>query len=156
MFQIRPAEAHDAPRMFEVWSTRPGCNDDQSAYRNAFVSNIREFRPPFGAWVAEVHEGIAAFATISPLRFNPALVETMAEYGTYVDRAHQRRGIARALACAVVAHARSTRLEWILAFVGEFNVASSALFDQLGWTACGRVPPSELREGLNIRAIRVG
>jgi ribosomal-protein-alanine N-acetyltransferase len=89
-------------------------------------------RPWARLWVAtEAGYGVVAFAVAWHVTDEIHLLNV----ATRADR--QRRGIARALLCGLVAYAREVRARHVLLEVRRSNVAAIGLYRQLGFFAMG-------------------
>jgi L-amino acid N-acyltransferase YncA len=98
----------------------------------------------FKFWVAESGSGgIAGWQALMPYGNNPFSRELNAESSTYVRADSQAGGVAQILLFHVIAHAKTTPLHHVVAFVAEDNQAIDQIGKKLGgWQRSGLIPPS--------------
>ena len=151
---VEPMKPSDAGEVFALWAARPHAFD-QERHRDAFINALGRLAPPFGAWVVRDGGAVVAFAAVTPMRFNLALRGTMGEFAVYVAATHLRRGFGRALIAFVAGTTHGRDLEWLIAFIGESNAASRALFASAGWRSIGCVPRTRARQAVELHAFEL-
>lgn len=97
----------------------------------------------FKFWVAESEQGeIAGWQSLMPYGNNPFSRELNGESSTYVNPRAQAGGVAQILLFHVIAHAKTTPLHHVVAFVAEDNQAIDQIGKKHGWQRAGLIPPS--------------
>jgi GNAT superfamily N-acetyltransferase len=84
-------------------------------------------------WVAEVDGRAAGFAGVEYEPWHARLVL----WHLYVDRAHRRAGLARALLAEVEAHGRRVGARSVWLETTSLNVPGVAAYNRLGYALCG-------------------
>jgi len=141
---MRRAVEGDLDRIYEIWRARPGAGSNDRAsdgrfHRDGFKEGVL-LSSPFGFWVAQVGGRVVGWSSLTPTRFNPALRETMAEAGAYVDPAHRGSGLGFEILQFACHSAHGSPLEWILGYVAASNAAILAVSRRIGFELVGDIP----------------
>lgn len=145
MTPIRDARRTDLPRIVAIYNTaipgRMATADTEPvtvASREGWFAEFDPRRRPL--WVHEAPDGdIAGWLSLRSFYGRPAYGATV-EAAVYVDPAHARRGVARALLDHALAAAPGLGIRTVLAYVFAHNAPSIALFERAGFAAWGRLP----------------
>lgn len=145
MTAIRDARASDLPRIVAIYNASiPGrmATADTApvtvASREGWFAEFDPARRPL--WVYAAPDGaIAGWLSLRSFYGRPAYGATV-ETAVYVDPAHARRGVARALVGHALAAAPALGIRTILAFVFAHNAPSIELFERAGFAAWGLLP----------------
>ena len=81
-------------------------------------------------------DAVLGFAFYLPYRVKPAYAKTK-EVTVYIAEEHRRRGAARALYAALIAHARERAVHSLVAVIAGDNPASVALHEELDFERVG-------------------
>ena len=114
----------------------------------------------YPVWVDErPRDGIVGWLSFSRFYGRPAYAAT-AEVAIYVDPAHSRQGVARALMSRAIQRAPALGLTTFLGFVFGHNAPSLALCGTFGFETWGRLPRVAVLDGVDrdlvILGLRVG
>lgn len=141
---LRLATIHDLPAIVRIYNQavelqqsadlEPVSVDGRRAW---FAAHPPERRP---LWVAEVAGEVAGWCSLSDYRPGRAAVAHTAEVSYYVDAAHRRRGLGRALLSHALAAAPALGVTVLFAIVLEDNAASLGLLKQHAFQAWGHLP----------------
>jgi len=138
---IRPAAPSDAARCAAIY--RPFVTDSWVSFETdppdtmEMASRIAAYGVSHGWLVAQTLNGaIAGYAYASPHRTRAAY-ETSADVAVYVDPAHARAGIGRALYGALFPLLRDKGIHAVFAGIALPNPASIALHEAMGFTPVG-------------------
>jgi GNAT superfamily N-acetyltransferase len=119
-----------------------------------FVSTVDAARQSliFGAF-----EGDEIVGCVGLLRDrHPKAAHKAHVWGMYVLPSHRRRGYARALLEAAIAHARAIGIEWL--HLGVTSAASDArrVYERAGFVQWGSEPDALRHEGMSVDEARMG
>jgi L-amino acid N-acyltransferase YncA len=137
---IRPVEECDAARCAEIYA--PFVADNWVSFEldppgeDEMASRIADFGASHGWLVAEVDGHVAGYAYGSPHRPRPAYASSC-DVAVYVDPAHSRRGIGRALYAALLPLLASKGFHAAFAGIALPNEPSIALHEAMGFTPVG-------------------
>lgn len=149
-FLMRDARLDELGEIYAIW--RAGMEQhgyvldpakDQQ-YAGYLESLMRSRNDVYKFWVAESEAGeIAGWQALMPYSNNPFSRELAGESSTYVRPSAQVGGLAYILLYHVIAHARTTPLHHVVAFVAEDNKPVALLAEKLGgWQRIGVIPSS--------------
>ena len=132
--KLRLATILDAESIYDIWRER---NNEASPFVKSelvfYESRLALGSPNFPFWICEVEGRIIGWACLSPMRTNPAILETMAELSFYVCRQSFGNGVAsRLLAKAIDFAINKSEIEWIHAWVSDKNEASIRAVERIG------------------------
>lgn len=143
-YAIRPASEEDLPAILAIhndavldttaiWSVHPV----DLANRRAVLRTRQEKGHAF--LVAVERETLLGYATFGDFRPHDGYFKTV-EHSIYVDRGHQRRGIASALLPPLIQAARDIGKHAMVGGIDAANAGSIALHERFGFTAVGLLP----------------
>jgi L-amino acid N-acyltransferase YncA len=149
-YLMRDARFDELDEIYSIWQAGmeqhgymldPGKRD---AYAGYLEGLMRSRDDVYKFWVAESEHGeIAGWQALMPYSNNPFSRELAGESSTYVRPSTQVGGVAYILLYHVIAHARTTRLHHVIAFVAEDNRPVALLAEKLGgWQRIGVIPSS--------------
>jgi len=149
-FLMRDAQPDELDVIYEIWKggmeqhgyeIDPGKRAKYLAYFRALLQ-LRD--DVFKFWIAETEGGeIVGWQALMPYGNNPFSRELGGESSTYVRTTAQARGVAYILLYHVIAHAKTTPLHHVIAFVAEDNLAIEQIGGKLGgWQRVGVLPSS--------------
>ena len=144
MHNIRQATIDDAEAIDYIWRQR--LDEDQPPNEESlkhFQRMLEEQDDVFKCWVLEEGGKIKGWGSLCPMRNNPAVRKTMAEYSIYLARDERGKSYGTQIIEHALNHAKQTPLEWIFAFVGKANQSSFVLAKRFGWEQIGELPPVE-------------
>jgi len=137
---IRLAEPSDAAAIAEIYNVEvlgsTATFDLVPRSLEAQREWLRDRTGAMAAIVAEIDDGIAGFASLSPYRSRPAYSTTV-ENSIYVHADHRRKGIAQELMAALVTTARSHGFHSMVARIADGAPASVALHTAAGFDLVG-------------------
>jgi L-amino acid N-acyltransferase YncA len=96
--------------------------------------------PPRGVWKVAVRQAdgqLLGFQVLEPFATYTRAFDHVGTLGTYVDQAHRRRGVARALFAATFEAARQSGYEKIFTFVRADNQAALETYLAQGFAIIG-------------------
>jgi len=149
-YLMRDARPDELDEIYAVWQAgmeQHGYAIDP-AKRAGYVAHLtwmmQSRNEVYKLWVAEAETGeIAGWQGLMPYVNNPFSRELSGECSTYVRPSSQAGGVAHILLYHVIAHARTTPLHHVVAFVAEDNKAVEQIGGKLGgWQRIGVIPPS--------------
>jgi L-amino acid N-acyltransferase YncA len=149
-YVMRDARPDELDEIYAIWKAGmeqhgyeidPARRAKYIAYLNGMMQSQDEV---FKFWVAEAENGeIAGWQALMPYGNNPFSRELGGESSTYVRPSLQAGGVAHILLYHVIAHAKTTSLHHVVAFVAEDNKAVEQIGGKLGgWQRVGVIPPS--------------
>ena len=137
---IRHATAEDAPSCAAIYA--PFVRDSWVSFEldppnpDEMARRIAEYGPSHAWLVAELDGGLAGYAYASPHRTRAAYASSC-DVAVYVDLAHARRGIGRALYGTLLPLLAGKRLHAAFAGIALPNAGSIGLHEALGFTPVG-------------------
>jgi phosphinothricin acetyltransferase len=137
---IRPATLADAPRCAEIY--RPFVTENWVSFEteppdtDEMAARIASYSESHGWLVAQDGGRVIGYAYGSPHR-NRAAYSTSADVAVYVDPAHARRGIGRALYAALLPLLAAQGAHAAFAGIALPNPGSIALHEAMGFTPVG-------------------
>lgn len=138
--RIRPAGAHDAAACAAIYA--PFVTDNWVSFETEapspidMAARIADYGVSHGWLVAELEGGVAGYAYGSPHRTRAAYA-TSCDVAVYVDRAHARQGIGRALYEALLPSLAARGYHAAFAGIALPNEASIALHKAMGFSPVG-------------------
>jgi phosphinothricin acetyltransferase len=140
---VRPAQSADMARITAIYghhvlhgtATFDIEPPDETYLSGKFAALQRQ---SFPVMVAELDALVIGYAYAAPFRERAAYAGTC-EDSIYVDPAHHRRGVGRALLSAVIDQTRRQGLHEMIAVIGGGEPASIALHASLGFREAGRL-----------------
>ena len=142
---IRAATPEDAEAITEIWRqglvVAMGFEPPPGDYAAAFRQRLAECDDTFKFFVAVEEDRILGWVSLTPFRANPVVRELMAEMSAYV-RTDRRGNVAHELVLHTFAHARRTRLQYVMAFISSTNRPALIRATQMGLKQVGTLPPS--------------
>lgn len=139
--RIRPATEADLEALNAIYNreVREGVAtwelDEWPAEQRLAWFRARDHQEP--VLVAEVQGRLAGFAYLTKYRGRRGYRFTR-ENTVFIDPAHQRRGLGRALLGALIEAGREMGLRSLLAFIDQANTGSIELHRALGYAEVGR------------------
>lgn len=141
---LTPATARDLPAILAIynhavrhtaaiWSDTPATLPE----RQTWLATKQE--RGFPVLVARENEAVLGFASYGDFRPFPGYARTV-EHSVYVDPAHHRQGVGKALLLAVIDHATAAGHHAMVAAIDADNQGSIALHHALGFAQVGRLP----------------
>ncbi len=141
---VRDAVDSDLPEIVDIYNaavpgrmvtadTEPVSVDSRQPW---FHEHRAGFRP---LWVAELDGRIVAWLSFSSFYGRPAYNAT-AEISIYVDYAHHRQGIGKALLEKAIEHAPSIGVKTLVGFIFAHNEPSICLFRRFGFRQWAHMP----------------
>ena len=100
----------------------------------------------FPVLVAEIGGAVAGYGSFGDFRAFDGYRHTV-EHSVYVDPAHHRKGIGRAILAALIDRARSMGKHAMIGGVEAGNAASIALHESLGFRVVGVLPQTGAKFG---------
>jgi phosphinothricin acetyltransferase len=137
---IRPATLADAPRCAEIY--RPFVTENWVSFEteppdtDEMAARIAAYAKSHGWLVAQDGGRVIGYAYGSPHR-SRAAYSTSADVAVYVDPAHARRGIGRALYAALLPLLAAQGAHAAFAGIALPNPGSIALHEAMGFTPVG-------------------
>jgi RimJ/RimL family protein N-acetyltransferase len=145
--EIRDAVPEDVQSIVQIWIDGPGASVIPDvpilgrSYHDYFCDSL--VHPRTKVWVACQNATIAGWVALNVFRFNPALIDTMAEISFYTNQQFKRKGVGRAMIMHALQHAQeNTDLEWIFAITAESNTAAIQLLEDLNAARLAPLPPT--------------
>jgi len=139
-FQLRPALESDITAITAIYNEAVlHSTATFDITEQPLASRLEWFRKHsehFPVFVAETHDQVVAYASLSHWSDKPAY-DITAEFSLYVEPGSRRRGIGQALAEYALDNAKETPLYTILSLITAGNAASLALHEKLGFTTIG-------------------
>lgn len=155
----RDATIADLPAIVAIYnSTIPGRMVTADTEPVSVESRVAWFLEHGGArplWVVEEAGAIVAWLSFTSFYGRPAYAGT-AEISIYVDEAHRRHGLGRALLGEAIARAPSLGVSTLLGFVFGHNAPSLRLFDAHGFARWGMLPRVARLDGAERDLVIVG
>lgn len=149
-YVMRDARLEEFDRIYEIWKegmeqhgyVLDPTKDEKYVGYLQYLLQTRDDVYKF--WVCEAENGeIVGWQSLMPYGNNPFSRELGGESSTYVCRAAQIQGVAHIMLFHVIAHAKTTPLHHVVAFVAEDNYAVEEIGRKLGgWQRVGVIPPS--------------
>lgn len=144
--EIRQARKEDAEEIVDIWqqglSIAMGYPPPPGDYVRAFGQRLAEQDEVFQFFVAVDGHDVVGWVSLTPFRANPLVRELMAELSAYVRTARARGGVAKQLLDHTFAHARRTKLQYIMAFISSANRVALITAAQQGFKQVGTLPQS--------------
>jgi L-amino acid N-acyltransferase YncA len=149
-YLMRDARFDELDEIYAIWQAgmeQHGYEIDpakRDKYAAHFERMMRSQDEVFKFWVAESEHGeLAGWQALMPYGNNPFSRELGGEASTYVRPSAQAGGVAYILLYHVIAHAKTTSLHHVVAFVADDNKAVEQIGGKLGgWQRVGVIPPS--------------
>lgn len=116
-----------------IWDETPVDLADRRAWLNARRA------AGYPVIACEIDGVLAGFASFGEFRARSGY-RYVVEHSVYVATDYRRRGVARALLGALIAHAETLRLHAMVGGIEADNTASIALHTSLGFETVGRLP----------------
>jgi L-amino acid N-acyltransferase YncA len=144
--EIRQARQEDVEEIVDIWqqglAVAMGYPPPPGDYVRAFGQRLAEQDEVFQFFVAVDGHDVVGWVSLTPFRANPLVRDYMAELSAYVRTARVRGGVARQLLDHTFAHARRTKLQYIMAFISSANRVALITAAQQGFKQVGTLPPS--------------
>lgn len=149
-YLMRDARLDELDEIYAIWQAgmaQHGYEIDptkREKYCADLEGMMRSQDDVFKFWAAESESGeIVGWQALMPYVNNPFSRELSGESSTYVRPSAQAGGVAYILLYHVIAHAKTTPLHHVVAFVAEDNKAVEQIGAKLGgWQRVGVIPPS--------------
>lgn len=144
---IRRASKADADRIAEIWLDRPKPHEHDPMRAQMIREAVARLEHPFGYWVYEVDGLVIGWASLSPMRANPAVSPSMAELSCYLSRERRSNGGGSSLVKAVTEAASSSSLEYIVGWCAHSNGAAIRIFEHLQFDSIAEFPAPSKNTG---------
>lgn len=130
---VKLAKPENIERIYEIWRDRNPALAYDSSEMDFFRTRLALNDPNFPFWIYESEQRIEGWACLSPMRTNPAVLDTMAELSFYVSRDCVGQGIGGCLVKFAIDFATNeSSIEWVHAWVSRENDPSIRAIKRVG------------------------
>ena len=146
---IRRASPADADRIAEIWLERPKPREDDPLDAQMIRDAVARLELPFGYWVFEVDGLVFGWASLSPMRANPAVSPSMAEYSCYIAQCGRAGGVGNELIYQVSCEAEESSLEYLVCFIASNNLSARNMVERNAFERAAEfsAPAKNLKRG---------
>ena len=143
--KIRHAKLTDLKKIVEIYNqairSKTATGDMDEFVTEERVNWFHKFSPgKFPIFVAEIHQEIIGYATLSPYRPGRKAMNKVGEISFYIDFSYRKMGIGSFLISHVLTECKKMGKQTVLAILLDINTASIGLLKKFKFEKWGHLP----------------